>query len=61
MLARFLITLFIALFFLYAPIELTRVIVAWGLYGKFIFEVVVMIWMTYLIGVLLIYKGLNWR
>ncbi|KKN16954.1 hypothetical protein LCGC14_0970710 [marine sediment metagenome] len=35
---------------LYAPVELTRVIINWGLSGKFLFEIVFM-WLFYTIGV----------
>ena len=38
---------------IYAPLELTRVIVAYGLSGKFIFELC-FIWLTYAIAISLI-------
>jgi len=41
-----LLVLLITFLTLYAPIELTRVIIDWGLAGKFIFEVC-LIWLFY--------------
>ncbi len=35
---------------LYAPVELTRVIINWGLSSRFLFEIV-FIWLFYVIGI----------
>ncbi len=35
---------------LYAPVELTRVIINWDLSGRFLFEIV-FIWLFYVIGI----------
>ena len=45
---NFLVILVITLLTMYAPIELTRVIIAWGLAPQFIFE----LWFTYTCGIL---------
>ena len=45
-----LLLLLICLLTLYGPVELTRVIIAWGLSGKFIFEVCFM-WLAYVIAI----------
>ena len=48
----------IGISFLYAPIEWTRVIINWGVSGRFLFEVV-FIWVAYLIGMFLVYKRIK--
>ncbi len=52
---RFLIALLICLLTVYAPIELTRLIIIYGLQGEFIFEVC-FIWVSYIIGMGLVYN-----
>lgn len=49
---RFLLLL-ICLLTLYGPIELTRVIIAWELSGKFIFEVCYM-WVSYAVAIAIV-------
>lgn len=45
-----LLILLVCLLTLYAPIELTRVIINWGLFGRFIFEVFFM-WFLYALAI----------
>ena len=47
---RLLLVLLLCLLTLYAPIELTRVIINWGLSGQFIFEVCFM-WSFYALAI----------
>ncbi len=42
----------VCLLTLYAPIELTRVIIDWSVSGRFLFEIVFM-WLFYAIGILI--------
>jgi len=48
-------TALIAVLVIYAPIELTRLIVAYGLKPELIFEIVC-IWALYLVAILIVYK-----
>ena len=48
----FLILLFCVLT-VYAPTELTRVIIEWGLFGKFVFEVC-FVWVFYALGIFVV-------
>ncbi len=48
---RGLLILLVCLLTLFAPIELTRVIINWGLSGRFIFEVCFM-WFLYALAIL---------
>ena len=47
---RGLLILLVCLLTLYAPIELTRIIINWGLSGRFIFEVCFM-WFLYALAI----------
>ncbi len=47
---RSLLVLLVCLLTLYAPIELTRVIINWGLSGRFIFEIGFM-WFLYALAI----------
>ena len=47
-----LLILLICLLTLYAPIELTRMIINWNVSGRFLFEIVFM-WLFYAIGILI--------
>ena len=49
-LKRLILILLVCLLTLYAPIELTRMIISWGLSGKFIFEVCFM-WFFYALAI----------
>ena len=40
---------------IYAPLELTRVIIGWGLQGEFLVEVILM-WTLYIAGMVIVYK-----
>ena len=55
---RVLLTLLICFLTLYAPIELTRVIVAWGLQGQFIGEVCLM-WTMYITAMVVVYMRIR--
>jgi len=48
-----LLILLVCLLTLYAPIELTRVIINWSLSGRFLFEIGFM-WLFYTIGIIII-------
>ena len=48
-----LMVLLICILTVYAPIELTRVIIAWGLTDRFIFEVI-FVWLFYSLAILMI-------
>ncbi len=50
---RSLLILLVCLLTIYAPVELTRVIIAWDLSGQFLFEVL-FIWVLYAIAMFLI-------
>ncbi len=52
---KVLVIVFICLLTLYAPIELTRVIVAWGLDAELIAELSIF-WVLYLIAILILIK-----
>ncbi len=50
-----LLIILICLLFVYSPVELTRVIIDWGLSGKFIFEIAFM-WVFYLAGLFIVFR-----
>ena len=47
-----LLILLVCLLTLYAPIELTRVIINWSVSGRFLFEIAFM-WLFYAIGIII--------
>ena len=53
-----LLVVLICLLTIYAPIELTRVIVAWGLSSQFIFEIA-FVWLFYALALVIISIGVR--